>query len=71
MATMQIPQLDPIRPARPFQLRSSRFDGSTGPRIIGPRDGKFVDLQAVAVTSRKARGFRRSDSPGFPDRHRG
>jgi mannose-6-phosphate isomerase-like protein (cupin superfamily) len=49
MATMQIPQLDPIRPARPFQLPSSRFDGSTGPRIIGPRDGKFVDLQSVGV----------------------
>ena len=46
---MQIPQLDPIRPARPFQLPSSRFDGSTGPRIIGPRDGKFVDLQSVGV----------------------
>jgi mannose-6-phosphate isomerase-like protein (cupin superfamily) len=28
---------------------SSRFDGSTGPRIIGPRDGKFVDLQSVGV----------------------
>jgi hypothetical protein len=26
MATRQIPQLDPIRPARPFQLPSSRFD---------------------------------------------
>ena len=49
MATMQIPQLDPIRPARPFQLPSSRFDGSTGPRIIGPRDGKFLDLQSVGV----------------------
>jgi hypothetical protein len=46
---MQIPQLDPIRPARPFPLRSSRFDGSTGPRIIGPRDGKFVNLQSVGV----------------------
>ena len=49
MAAMQIPKLDPIRPARPFQLPSSRFDGSTGPRIIGPRDGKFVDLQSVGV----------------------
>jgi mannose-6-phosphate isomerase-like protein (cupin superfamily) len=27
----------------------TRFDGSTGPRIIGPRDGKFVDLQSVGV----------------------
>ena len=41
---MQIPQLDPIRPAGPFQLPSSRFDGSTGPRIIGPRDGKFNEV---------------------------
>src|SRR4029077_2698725 len=49
MAAMQIPQLDPIGPTRPFQLPSSRFDGSTGPRIIGPRDGKFVDLQSVGV----------------------
>jgi mannose-6-phosphate isomerase-like protein (cupin superfamily) len=49
MATMRIPQLDPIRPARPFQFPSSRFDGSTGPRLIGPRDGKFVDLQSVGV----------------------
>jgi mannose-6-phosphate isomerase-like protein (cupin superfamily) len=31
------------------QLPSSRFDGSTGPRIIGPRDGKFVDLRSVGV----------------------
>jgi len=27
----------------------TRFDGSTGPRIIGPRDGKFVDLRSVGV----------------------
>jgi mannose-6-phosphate isomerase-like protein (cupin superfamily) len=46
---MHIPLLDPTRPARPFQLPSSRFDGSTGPRIIGQRDGKFVDLQSVGV----------------------
>jgi SAM-dependent methyltransferase len=31
------------------QLPSCRFDGSTGPRIISPRDGKFVDLQSVGV----------------------
>ena len=49
MATMQIPQLNPAWPARPFQLPASRFDGSTGPRIIGQRDGKFVDLQSVGV----------------------
>jgi mannose-6-phosphate isomerase-like protein (cupin superfamily) len=49
MATMQMPKLDQTRPARSFQLPSSRFDGSAGPRIIGPRDGKFVDLQSVGV----------------------
>ncbi len=49
MATMQIPELDPTRPAPATQIPSSRFDGSTGPRIIGPRDGKFVDLQSVGV----------------------
>ena len=26
-----------------------QFDGSAGPRIIGPRDGKFVDLRSVGV----------------------
>ena len=49
MATMQIPQLDVARPTPATQIPSSRFDGSTGPRIIGPRDGKFVDLQSVGV----------------------
>src|SRR5918994_1867785 len=49
MATMQIPQLDPTRPARDNEIPSVRFDGSTGPRIIGPKDGKFVDLQSVGV----------------------
>ena len=49
MATMQIPQLDPRLPAPSSELPASRFDGSTGPRLIGPRDGKFVDLQSVGV----------------------
>ena len=49
MATAQIPQLEQNRPAQPFRLPTSRFDGSSGPRIIGPRDGKFVDLQSVGV----------------------
>jgi mannose-6-phosphate isomerase-like protein (cupin superfamily) len=31
------------------QIPTARFDGSTGPRIIGPRDGKFVDLRSVGV----------------------
>jgi mannose-6-phosphate isomerase-like protein (cupin superfamily) len=26
-----------------------RFDGSQGPRKLGPQDGKFVDLEAVGV----------------------
>jgi mannose-6-phosphate isomerase-like protein (cupin superfamily) len=26
-----------------------RFDGSTGPRIVGPRDGKRVDLRSIGV----------------------
>jgi mannose-6-phosphate isomerase-like protein (cupin superfamily) len=49
MATMQIPQLDQTLPTPGSQLPSARFDGSTGPRIIGPRDGKFVDLRSVGV----------------------
>jgi mannose-6-phosphate isomerase-like protein (cupin superfamily) len=47
MAAMQ--QAEPIQPARIHQLPTRRFDGSTGPRIIGPRDGKFVDLRSVGV----------------------
>ena len=47
MATMQ--QTEPTQLSQPAQLPSSRFDGSAGPRIIGPRDGKFVDLQSVGV----------------------
>ena len=47
MATMQQTQgtqaIDLPQPA------SSRLDGSTGPRIIGPRDGKFVDIASVGV----------------------
>ena len=47
MATMQ--QMEPTLPTQIHQLPTSRFDGSTGPRIIGPRDGKFVDLRSVGV----------------------
>jgi mannose-6-phosphate isomerase-like protein (cupin superfamily) len=32
-----------------FQQPLTRFDGATGPRLIGPRDGKFVDLRSVGV----------------------
>jgi len=49
MATAQLPQVEPNRTAEPFRLPTSRFDGSGGPRIIGPRAGKFVDLQSVGV----------------------
>jgi len=50
MATMQQPQPTQQRPSsQPTSLPTSRFDGSTGPRIIGPRDGKFVDLRSVGV----------------------
>ena len=44
MATIQQTQR-----VQSLDLPSSRFDGSTGPRLIGPRDGKFVDLQSVGV----------------------
>jgi mannose-6-phosphate isomerase-like protein (cupin superfamily) len=27
----------------------TRFDGSSGPRIVGPKDGKVVDLRSVGV----------------------
>ena len=47
MATLQ--QTERTQSIRPLQLPTSRFDGSTGPRIVGPRDGKFVDLQSVGV----------------------
>ena len=44
--TQQTQQLDRTQTTQP---PSSRFDGSTGPRIIGPWDGKFVDLRSVGV----------------------
>jgi mannose-6-phosphate isomerase-like protein (cupin superfamily) len=50
MATIQqIQQLDRTEATQSSEPLSSRFDGSTGPRIIGPRDGKFVDLRSVGV----------------------
>jgi mannose-6-phosphate isomerase-like protein (cupin superfamily) len=39
----------PAQPSKADQIPTRRFDGSTGPRIIGPRDGKFVDLRSVGV----------------------
>jgi len=35
--------------SKSVQIPTARFDGSTGPRIIGPRDGKFTDLGSVGV----------------------
>jgi len=54
MATTKIPQLESAlsagsAPSALSAASASRFDGSTGPRIIGPRDGKFVDLRSVGV----------------------
>src|SRR6185295_17513821 len=49
MATLQIPELDQAWFVRDTQIPSSSFDGSAGPRIIGPKDGKFVNLQSVGV----------------------
>ena len=49
MATMQMPQVDRTRPTPAFQIPTARFDGSTGPRIIGPQDGKFADLKSIGV----------------------
>jgi ketosteroid isomerase-like protein len=46
---MQIPELAPTRPAPATPIPASRFDGSAGPRVIGPQAGKFVDLQSVGI----------------------
>jgi mannose-6-phosphate isomerase-like protein (cupin superfamily) len=47
MASTQ--QIRPMGPPQPAQPPSSRFDGSTGPRVIGPRDGRFWDLGSLGV----------------------
>ena len=47
MATIEAVQRQ--QSTRTFEIPQSRFDGLTGPRIIGPRDGKFVDLGSVGV----------------------
>ena len=47
MATMQ--QSQPLDSTPPIQPPTTRFDGSTGPRIIGPRDGKAWDLRSLGV----------------------
>jgi len=47
MSTAQKIDLAPW--TRPSNLPASPFDGSGGPRIVGPRDGKYVDLGTVGV----------------------
>jgi quercetin dioxygenase-like cupin family protein len=47
MTTMQ--QAERTLPTPSFAIPTSRFDGAAGPRLIGPRDGKFVDLRSVGV----------------------
>src|SRR3954462_4098249 len=47
MATIQ--QTERTQSTGQSEIPTTRFDGSTGPRIIGPRDGKFVDLGSVGV----------------------
>src|SRR3954468_14371761 len=47
MATIQ--QAERTQPTQQYEIPTIRFDGSTGPRIVGPRDGKFVDLGSVGV----------------------
>jgi len=50
MATVQtIERIVHADERQPYKIPTSRFDGSTGPRIIGPRDGKFTDLGSVGV----------------------
>ena len=50
MATLQgIDRIDGADEPQAYQIPTSRFDGSTGPRIVGPRDGKFTDLGSVGV----------------------
>jgi mannose-6-phosphate isomerase-like protein (cupin superfamily) len=47
MATMQ--QTERTQAMQSPHIPSGRFDGTGGPRRIGPLDGKFVDLGSVGV----------------------
>jgi mannose-6-phosphate isomerase-like protein (cupin superfamily) len=49
MATTQIPEINSARSIRDPQIPTAHFDGSSGPRIIGPKDGEFADLQSIGV----------------------
>ena len=51
----------------------SRFDGSGGPRIIGPEDGKYADIQSIGVrfmawTEETGGGFSLVEHPMPPRR---
>ena len=39
----------PMTMTHPQQTPRTRFDGSTGPRVIGPADGKAWDLRSLGV----------------------
>jgi len=45
----QIERVETAEARKTYIIPTSRFDGSTGPRIIGPHDGKFTDLGSVGV----------------------
>ena len=52
---------------------STRFDGSGGPRVIGPEDGKFADIQSIgarfmAWTEETGGGFSLVEHP-MPAKH--
>jgi mannose-6-phosphate isomerase-like protein (cupin superfamily) len=49
MTTMQQIQRPNRNQPQTSEIPTSRFDGSAGPRIVGPADGKFVDLRSVGV----------------------
>lgn len=50
MATLQtMDQIVGANGRQSYEIPTSRFDGSKGPRIIGPHDGKFTDLGSVGV----------------------
>src|SRR3954469_921007 len=45
----QIERVETAEARKTYIIPTARFDGSTGPRIVGPRDGKFTDLGSVGV----------------------
>jgi mannose-6-phosphate isomerase-like protein (cupin superfamily) len=68
MTTMQQIQQPNRNQPQTSEIPTSRFDGSAGPRIIGPADGKFVDLRSVGVRfmiwgAESGGGFSRVEHP--------